>query len=254
MKLEKKVAIVTGGGRGIGRGIALALAREGARVIVNYVTHDKVAKEVVGKIIRKGGEAIAIKTDVADGSDVNRMVRETVDEFGRIDILVNNAGVALFKPFLEVTEEIFDRTFDVDVKGVFFCSQAVAREMIKKKIEGRIINITSISGEVGSIDLAHYCGAKGAANMLTRSIALELAPYKINVNAVGPGVVVTDVNRHMVTKPDVYKHITGNVPLRRYGTPEDIAGAVVYLASDEASYVTGQVIFVDGGCLSRACY
>lgn len=254
MKLEGKVAIVTGGGKGIGRGIALRLAKEGANVVI--VEIDLAAgKKVVQEIEQLGCKSsIAIETDVGKVVDVNRMVKATVEKFRTVDILVNNAGVAWYKRFLDVTEEIFDRTMEVDVKAIFFCSQSVARVMVGQKKRGKIINITSISGQVASKELSYYCAAKGGANMLTKALAFELSEYGINVNAVGPGVVETDLNRKVVAQPDIYKHIVGETPLGRYGTPDDMAGAVVYLASDDADYVTGHILYVDGGCLCRACY
>lgn len=211
-------------------------------------------KKVTQEIEQLGRKSVAIKIDVGKIVDVNRMVKATIQKFGVIDILVNNAGVAWYKRFLDVTEEIFDRTMEVDVKGIFFCSQAVARVMVEQKRKGKIVNITSISGQVASKELSYYCTAKGAANMLTKALAFELSEYGINVNAVGPGVVETDINRDVVTQPDVYKHIVNETPLGRFGTPDDMAGAVVFLASDDADYVTGHILYVDGGCLCRACY
>lgn len=247
MRLKDKVAIVTGGSRGIGRAIALAMAAEGARVAVNYVSNESAANEVVGLINAQGGEAMAVKAHVASKSEVDAMVQAVVERFGRVDILVNNAGVCRFLDFFETTEEDWDWHQDINCKGVFLTSQACAREM-RKTGGGRIVNVTSISGEKATNPRqVAYCTSKGAANMLTKVLALALAPYNITVNAVLPGTIETDINRDILSQPGAREEICANTPLKRLGEPEHVANAVVLLASDESDWTTGAELVVDGG-------
>jgi len=249
--LTGKIAIVTGARRGIGRGIALKLAEAGADVVVSDISQEDCQKvvEEIKAIDRKG---LAVKCDVTQKSEVEEMVRKTVEEFGKVDILVNNAGIAPFKPFLELTEEDWDKVIDINLKGQFLCAQAAAKEMVKNKW-GRIVNIASIaSGQVGVgfPNIAHYCASKGGITAMTEALALELSPQGINVNAIGPGVIETAMTEGLLSNPEVKKGILARVPKRRTGQPEDVAAAVVFLASDEADYVTGAVLFVDGGWLA----
>ncbi|HUV05549.1 MAG TPA: 3-oxoacyl-ACP reductase family protein [Armatimonadota bacterium] len=247
MRLKDKVAIVTGGSRGIGRAIALGMAREGAKVVVNYVANDAAANEVVEMIRKSGGEAMAFKAHVASKPAVEAMAKAVVDKYGRIDILVNNAGVAAFIDFFETTEEAWDWHQNTNCKGIFLASQAVAREMVKTG-GGRIINVTSISGEKATNPLqVAYCTSKGGANMLSKVMALALAPYNITVNAVLPGTIETDINRDVLADPKARNAIIENTPLKCLGEPEDIVGAVMLLASDESKWTTGTFIVVDGG-------
>lgn len=247
MRLKDKVAIVTGGSRGIGRAIALKMAAEGAKVVVNYVSNDAAANEAVEMIRNSGAEAMAFKANVGSKADVEAMAKAVVEEYGRIDALVNNAGVAAFIDFFETTEEDWDWHQNTNCKGIFLASQAVAREMVKTG-GGRIVNVTSISGEKATNPLqVAYCASKGGANMLTKIMALALAPYNITVNAVLPGTIETDINRDILNQPGARDSIVEATPLRSLGEPEDIAGAVVLLASDESKWTTGTFIVVDGG-------
>lgn len=249
MRLKDKIALVTGGSRGIGRAVSLGLAKEGAHIVVNYISHEEDAKEVVNKIKELGRESIAIKADVSNQDEVIQMVKRAIDEFGRIDILVNNAGVGPFKPFLEITEELWDGTLAVNLKGMFLVSQAVAKEMIRQR-KGKIINITSISGEKATHpEQVTYCTSKAGANMLTKVMALALAPHNINVNAILPGTIETDINREGLSRPGVKDHVIEGTPLKRLGKPEDVVGAVILLSSDDADWVTGELMVVDGGYL-----
>ena len=246
-----KVAIVTGARQGIGRGIALKLAEAGAEVVVSDISLEDCQK-VVEEIEGLGREGLAVKCDVTQKAEVEAMVAQTVEEFGKVDILVNNAGIYAPKPFLELTEEEWDRTIDIDLKGQFLCAQAAAKEMVKNKW-GRIINIASIaSGQVGAgvLASAHYCAAKGGVTGMTEALALELAPMGIRVNAVGPGAIDTPMTKGAFADEQVKKGFLARVPVGRIGQPEDIAGMVVYLASDEADYVNGATIFIDGGYLA----
>jgi len=249
--LTGKVAIVTGARRGIGRGIALALAKAGADVTVSDISLEDCQK-VVDEIEGLGRKGLAVKCDVTQKSEVEEMVQKTVEEFGKVDILVNNAGIVEFKPFLELTEEEWDKVLDVNLKGYFLCAQATAKEMVKNKW-GRIVNIASIaSGQVGVgfPQIAHYCASKGGIVALTEALALELSPQGINVNAIGPGVVETDMTKGMLSDEKTKQGLLLRVPKGRVGQPEDIGAAAVFLASDEADYITGATLFVDGGWLA----
>ena len=247
MRLKDKVAIVTGGSRGIGRAVALGMAWEGAKVVVNYVANDAAASEVVEMIRKSGGEAMAFKAHVGSKPDVEAMAKAVVDKYGRIDILVNNAGVAAFIDFFETTEEDWDWHQNTNCKGIFLTSQAVAREMVKTG-GGRIVNVTSISGEKATNPLqVAYCTSKGGANMLTKVMALALAPYNITVNAILPGTIETDINRDVLADPKARNAIIESTPLKCLGEPDDVVGAVVLLASDESKWTTGTFIVIDGG-------
>lgn len=241
-----KVALVTGGSRGIGRGICLALAAEGAKVIVNYVQNERAAKEVVEAIEAEDGEAIAVQADVSDRLAVLNMVEATRARFGRIDILVNNAGIQIESPFLDMSEEVWDRVIDVNLKGIFLCSQAVARVMVKSG-GGKIINITSLCGEQVWSRYASYTASKGGANMLTKAMAVELAPYGINVNGIAPGSVETDMLKQDLDQPGEIEATVQRTPSKRVGQPEDIARAAVFLCSTAADWMVGEIITIDGG-------
>jgi NAD(P)-dependent dehydrogenase (short-subunit alcohol dehydrogenase family) len=244
MRLAGRVAIVTGAGRGIGRGIALELSREGARVAVNYFSSERMARELVEQIREAGQDAFAIQADVSKSVQVNHMVSETVERFGGLDILVNNTGITILKPFLEDTEEIWDRTIDTNLKGVFLCSLAAAKVMAKRG-GGKIVNISSVHGHTTLPGLTHYAASKGGINMMTKAMALDLAPYKINVNCIGPGTI--EVEKYF-NDPKYDREKWGRgAPWGSVGFPADIGKTVVFLASDEANYITGQVLYVDGG-------
>ena len=243
MRLKDKVAIITGAGQGIGKEIALAFAREGAKVVVTDITGKE--KEVAEEIKKMGREAIALRVDVSKMEDAKRMAEEALKAFGRIDILVNNAGIYPFKPFVEMTESDWDKVINVNLKGAFNCTKAVVETMIKQKY-GKIINITSIAGTVvGFPQLTHYCASKAGITGFTRALALELAPYGINVNAIAPGPIETPGTQTL--GKESYENLKKAIPIGRWGKPEDIASLAVFLASDEASNITGQVIVSDGG-------
>ena len=251
MQLKDKVAIITGARRGMGRTHALALVEEGAKVVVSDISLEDCQK-VVDEIKSAGGEAMAIKCDVTKKQEVEKMIKDTLDKFGKIDILVNNAGIAEFKAFLEMTEEEWDRTLDINLKGYFLCAQACAKEMAKQK-SGAIINISSIAmGQVGVgfSQIAHYCASKGGIAGMTEALAVELAPYNIRVNAIAPGIIETPMIDSIKQDPKTMEAMLARVPMGRVGKPEEVSNAVVFLASDKASYMTGSVIVVDGGYLA----
>ncbi|WP_313131009.1 3-oxoacyl-[acyl-carrier-protein] reductase [Anaerocolumna sp.] len=242
--LKNKVALVTGASRGIGKAIALTLAGYGAIVVVNYCGSKEKADEIVNQIKENGGTAVAYQADVADFDMVKTMFADITKEFGRIDILVNNAGITRDNLILKMSEEEFDAVINTNLKGVFNCLKQASRIMLKQK-EGRIINISSISGVVGNPGQANYCAAKAGVIGITKSLAKELGSRGITVNAVAPGYINTDMTA--VLKDELKEKITGLIPLRRLGEVEDIAETIAFLASDKASYITGQIIQVDGG-------
>ena len=246
MRLENKVALVTGSSRGIGREIALAMAREGANVLINYSRSEDAALETVGEIEALGRQAIAVRAGVTERSEVEGMVAKAVEEFGRLDVLVNNAGGFPIKPFALITDEDWDEVMDLDLKSVFLCSQAAMAVMRPKKI-GAIINIASVSGLVGAVTMVPYSAAKGGVIAFSKALARESAPMGIRVNAIAPGIIETETAISVFPESALKAYTTYQVPLGRLGRPEEIVGLAVFLASDEASYITGQVYAVDGG-------
>ena len=246
MELKDKVAIVTGAGRGIGEGIAIALAKEGANVIVSDIDLESCG-EVVKKIETLGGKGLAVKCDVSNKTEVDAMIQTVIDKFSKLDVLVNNAGIFPFKPFLEMTEEEWNKVLDINLKSVFLCSQSGAKVMNEGS---KIVNISSIAAFVGFSGLTHYCASKGGINGMIRALALELASKKICVNAVAPGSIDTP-GASGVSTEEIKKQTLAMIPLSRVGKPEDIANAVVFLASNKADYITGQVLIVDGGWTLR---
>jgi 3-oxoacyl-[acyl-carrier protein] reductase len=244
MLLEGKIALVTGGSRGIGRAIALRLAKMGAKVAINYVSKPDAAQEVVDAIAALGGEARHYKFDVADATAVNESLAKIIEDYGRLDILVNNAGITRDGLLMKMKEESWDQVLDTNLKGAFNCIKAVTRPMMKQRW-GRIVNISSVIGFLGNAGQANYAAAKAGLTGLTRSIARELASRNITVNGVAPGYIDTDMTRDLVE--DVREKILGEIPMRAMGKAEDVAGAVAYLVNEDARYVTGQFIHVNGG-------
>jgi 3-oxoacyl-[acyl-carrier protein] reductase len=245
LRLANKVAIVTGASRGIGRAIAERFAAEGAAVVVNYVRGTADAEAVVAGIAERGGQAIAVGADVSTSDGVQQLVDATLGRFGRIDVLVNNAGIHVAKPVLETTEDDWDRTIAVNLKGPYLCSKAVAPVMIRQK-GGRIINMSSNSGlyHPSAMRFTEYVTSKAGLNGLTKALALALGPY-ITVNAICPGWIRTDMIEEL--DPAIHQGILDETALARWGTPEDIASSAVFLASSDADFITGELLIVAGG-------
>ncbi len=246
--LKGKVALVTGSSRGIGKSIALKLAQAGADVVVNYLTSSAAAVEVKEEIEAMGRKSLAIQADASKKEDVDRLFETTTKTFDRLDICVNNAGIVTRHPFLEMTEEQWDRVINCNLRGYFLCGQAAARYMAAHG-GGRIINVSSISQFQPAMGRVHYCASKGGIHMLTKGMALELAQHNITVNAIGPGATATDFTSDVLSDPKFLRSTLDKIPLNRVGQPTDMGGAVVLLASDEGAYITGQTIFIDGGYL-----
>ncbi len=249
MQLDQKVAVITGADSGIGRGIAIEFAREGAAVVINYAHAQDKAEEVRQVIEQNNGKAFVVQADVSQYQQAVGLIQQAVEHFGKIDIMVNNAGMEIHSAFLDVTEEQYERVLGVDLKGPFFCAQAAAREMVKRKIAGRIINISSVHEDLPMPQNIPYCCAKGGLRMLMRTICLELAPYGITVNNIGPGAIDTPIDADVKADPQKWNALLAEIPLHRVGQPEEVGKLAVYLASDASSYVTGSTFFIDGGLM-----
>ncbi len=241
-QLREQVAIVTGASRGIGRAVAIALATEGAKVTVNYARSSEAAQQVVKEITEAGGEAIAIGADVSKAEEVDSLVKQTLEKFGRVDLLVNNAGITRDTLLLRMKPEDWQAVIDLNLTGVFLCTKAVSKLMLKQR-SGRIINIASVAGQMGNPGQANYSAAKAGVIGFTKTAAKELASRGVTVNAVAPGFIATDMTSDLNSEA-----ILKFIPLGRYGQPEEVAGMVRFLAADPAAaYITGQVFNVDGG-------
>ena len=245
--LDDKVAIVTGADSGIGRAIAIQFAKEGATVVVNYAHNEQKADEVRQIIEKNNGKSLVIQADVSQYQQAIGLIQQAAEHFNQLDILVNNAGMEIHSPFLDVTEEQFDRVLSVDLKGAFFCAQAAAREMVNRKTAGRIVNISSVHEDLAMPKNVPYCCAKGGLRMLTRTISLELAPYNITVNNIAPGAIHTPIDADVEADPEKMAALLKEIPLSRMGQPEEVAKLALYLASDAAAYVTGSTYVIDGG-------
>jgi L-rhamnose 1-dehydrogenase len=243
---SRHVALVTGASRGIGRAIALRVAERGAITIVNHLADAEGARDVVSSIAAAGGTAYAFEADVADAGQVRTMVQRATAKAGPIQFLVNNAGILGFTEFFDISEELWDRVHDVNVKGAFLCSQAVARRLVDSDLPGAIVSISSISAWVGGARQVHYTPTKAGVSSLMKSLAIVLGPKRIRCNAVLPGVIRTDINRQDLT-PGKTKYFEERIPVGRIGEPDDVADVVAFLLSDEARYVNGAEVLVDGG-------
>jgi glucose 1-dehydrogenase len=249
MSLTGKVAIVTGGNSGIGRAIALELAKQGAPVVINYVANPAAAAEMEKQIAASGGRAVGVRADVSKVAELQALVDSSIKAFGRVDILVNNAGVETRTSLLDTTEEQYDRVLSINLKSAFFASQIVARQMIKQGGGGRIINISSVHEDWPMPGNTAYCLSKGGMRMLTRTAGLELAPHNILIVGVGPGAVATPINTSTMQDPALLKKLNDAIPLGRMARPEEIASVVAFLSDAGASYMTATTVFADGGLM-----
>lgn len=252
MKLQGKVAVVTGAATGIGRAIAHAMSAEGASVVIDYVGDPQLATQGVAEIQKTGGKAQAIAADVSDPTQAASLIDQTVKAFGRIDILVNNAGIEYKYPFVDFPFDKWQKIIAVDLTGPFLCAQAAARAMIQQNSGGRIINISSVHEDLPMITNAPYCAAKGGLRMLMRTIAVELAPHKITVNNIAPGAIFTPIDADVEANRTIESQLMKEIPLGRWGKPEEVAKLAVYIASDDAAYSTGSTFFIDGGMIRQA--
>jgi glucose 1-dehydrogenase len=252
MKLKDKVAVVTGSASGIGQAIAVAFAQEGASVVVDYVGEASLVRETIDKINGVGGKSTAFAADVSNADQVKSLMDKCVSAYGRVDILVNNAGIEKKFAFVDYPLEEWQKIIAVNLTGTFLCAQAAARQMILQGGGGRIINISSIHEDLAFPLNAPYCATKGGIRMLMRTIAVELAPQGITVNNIGPGAIYTPIDKDVESDTKLNDQILAEIPMGRWGKPEEVAQMAVYLASDDASYVTGSTHFIDGGMLRNA--
>ena len=251
MRLENKVAVVTGSSSGIGEAIALAFAAEGAAVVVNYSRHEDAAQKVLDKIEEADGKGLVVGADVSDPKEVEAMVQQAVGTFGRLDIMVNNAGMERKMPFLETPFEVWQETIAVNLTGPWLGCQAAAKQMVTQGEGGRIINVSSVHEDLAMPTNSPYCATKGGVRMLMRTLAVELAPHDITVNNIAPGAIETPMDAPLEQNPDQIKKLLSEIPLGRMGKPEEVANLAIFLASDDSSYVTGSTLFVDGGMIRQ---
>lgn len=249
MKLQNKVALVTGSSQGIGRGIAVRLAEDGADLVINGRHENEEVRKTLEQVRALGRRACFIAGDVAEHASCYQLVEQAVEQMGRLDILVNNAGVQTHAAFLDASEEDYDQVLNVNLRGPFFLAQAFARHLRDTGRGGRIINNSSVHEELPFPNFTSYCVSKGGLKMLMRNLAIELAPLGITVNNVAPGAIETPINRALMNQPDKLQSLLENIPAKRLGQPRDVAGAVAFLASDEADYITGTTLVIDGGLL-----
>ncbi len=247
--LAGKVALITGAGSGIGQGIAERFAREGAKVVIDYVGESEGADDTLALVKQAGGEAITVQGDVTRMADIEKLVNAAYETFGGLDILVNNAGMEKKAPFTEVTEADYDRVLDVNLRGAFFLTQAFVQRLEKLGKPGRIVNISSVHEDMAFPGFTSYCISKGGMRMMMRNLAVELAPLKITINNIAPGAIATPINAKMMQNQEQMAGLLKNIPLGRMGDVGEVAGLAAFLASDEASYVTGSTYVVDGGLM-----
>jgi len=252
MRLQDKVAIVTGAATGIGQAIAIAMAREGASVVVDYVGSPDAPAQTVQQIEAAGGKAIAVAADVSQPDQVANLIGQAVSQFGKLDIFVNNAGIEYKHPITEFPLDQWNKIIAVNLTGPFLCIQAAAKQMIAQGGGGRIINVSSIHQDLPMPTNAPYCASKGGLRMLMRTVAVEMGPHNITVNNIGPGAVYTPIDADVQAKPELEKALMAEIPLGRWGKPEEIGNLAVFLASDDAAYITGSTYYIDGGMLRQA--
>ena len=247
MRLQNKVALITGANSGIGRGIATRFAAEGAHVAVNYLPGGTRTADAEAEVAAFPTASLAVPGDVSKRADVEAMVAAVVAKFGRLDIVINNAGIEINKPFLEGTDEEWNRVLNVNLFGSYLVSQVAAKQMVKQGPGGKLLFISSVHEDIPFPGYTAYCASKGAIRMMMRNLAMELAQYKINVNNIAPGAIATPINQSVLNDPTALANAISEIPWGRFGTPEDVAAVALFLASDEAVYVTGSTYYVDGG-------
>jgi glucose 1-dehydrogenase len=249
MKLEGKVALVTGSSQGIGQAIAIRLAQEGADILIDYRSHPEGAEETLAKVEATGRKGLVVKADLGVVSEVRQMVESAIQHFGKLDILVNNAGLEKNASFWDVTEADYDSVINVNLKGVFFATQAIVQHLKETQRSGKIINISSVHEELPFPHFTSYCASKGGVKMMMRNLAVELGPFGITINNVAPGAIETPINKSLLNDPQKLNAVLNNIPLGRLGQPTDVAALVAFLASSDADYITGSTFFVDGGLM-----
>lgn len=249
MRMENTVALVTGAAQGIGRAVAIRLAQEGAKIVVEDRLDSDLAEQTLAEVRAAGSDGCVVAGDIGSMTDIAKVVEQGVAKMGHIDVLVNNAGVEHNASFVDVTEEDYDRVLDINLKGAFFITQAFVRHLRDTQRGGRIVNISSVHEELPFPHFTSYCASKGGMKMMMRNLAIELAPLGITVNNVAPGAIGTSINDALLNNPGQLNALLGNIPLKRLGKPLDVANAVLFLASAEADYVTGTTLYVDGGLL-----
>lgn len=247
MRLKNKVALVTGSSQGIGRAIAVRFAQEGADVVINYNRGAQGAEEALAEIKTAGSRGLIVQADLGKVADIQRLVNTAVEHFGRLDVLVNNAGLETHAPFWDVTEEDYDKVLNVNLKGVFFASQEFVRHLRQAERKGKIVNISSVHEELPFPNFTAYCASKGGVKMMTRNLAVELGALGINVNNIAPGAIETPINSKLLNDSAKLGALLSQIPLKRLGQTADVASVAVFLASDDADYVTGSTYYVDGG-------
>jgi glucose 1-dehydrogenase len=252
LRLKDKVAVVTGAATGIGQAIAVAFAEEGASVVVDYIGNVSASEETMGKIAAAGGKAIAVNADISLPNQVDDLVQKTIAAYGKLDIFLNNAGIEKGFAFVDCPLDEWQKIIAVNLTGPFLCSQAAARQMIRQGKGGRIINISSVHEDLPFLMNAPYCASKGGLRMLMRTIAVELAPHQITVNNIGPDAIYTPINKDVRSDPKLNDQLMSQIPLGRWAQPNEVARLAVYLASEDAAYVTGSTYFIDGGMLRNA--
>ncbi|WP_392530909.1 glucose 1-dehydrogenase [Nostoc sp. C117] len=249
MKLQGKIALVTGSSQGIGQAIAVRLAQEGADIVIDYRSHEEGAQETLSKVESIGRSGFIVKADLGVVSEVRQLIQSGIEHFGKLDILVNNAGIEKNASFWDVTEADYDAVLNVNLKGVFFATQTFVQHLIETKRTGKIINISSVHEELPFPHFTTYCASKGGVKMMTRNLAIELGPLGITINNVAPGAIETPINTGLLNNPEKLGALLKNIPLGRLGQSQDVASLVSFLASPDADYITGSTFFVDGGLL-----
>ena len=247
MRLKDKVALITGASSGIGKGIAERFAKEGAHVAVNYLPRGTIQKDAEAVVATLGTPGMAVGADVSQRAEVERMIAEVVARFGRLDIVVNNAGIEIKKPFLEVSDDEWNKVIAVNLYGSFVVAQSGARQMVKQGQGGKLIFVSSVHEDIPFPEFTAYCASKGGIRMMMRNLAMELAPHGINCNNIAPGAIATPINQSVLDDPQASKNAISEIPWGRFGTPAEVASVAVFLASGDSEYVTGSTYYVDGG-------